>query len=186
MSLKEIYENNPDHYIQGGEIYDILTTTKKFRNVKWFREMRNIIHDKHTKFPYMSTSGFYKGEEEIDLYHYTMALYVMLKYRPDLAYPLILKYISMLGNPDIVAEDIHNTLNNIYLEIDDIPKSYEYIYICVNGSSNYYKVGRTSNSVLLRINQLQVGNPNKISLYKLYKTKSSVNVEKYIHRYNMH
>ena len=26
MSLKEIYENNPDHYIQGGEIYDILTT----------------------------------------------------------------------------------------------------------------------------------------------------------------
>ena len=57
-----------------------------------------------------------------------------------------------------------------------ILKNYVYIVKC----RRYYKIG-VSNNIKSRINDLQVGNPFKISLYKLYSYHNAFNKEKELH-----
>jgi hypothetical protein len=45
-----------------------------------------------------------------------------------------------------------------------------------------YKIGVTKRDVKIRISELQTGNPNKITLHKIYESKNYLKIEQWLHR----
>jgi hypothetical protein len=60
-----------------------------------------------------------------------------------------------------------------------------YIYLLLqidNNNEETYKIGVTKRNVNIRVSELQTGNPNKISLHKMYESKNYLKVEQWLHR----
>ena len=60
-----------------------------------------------------------------------------------------------------------------------------YVYLLLQIDSEgteSYKIGITKNNPEKRKNNLQTGNPNKITVHRLYKSKNYLKVEQWLHR----
>jgi hypothetical protein len=60
-----------------------------------------------------------------------------------------------------------------------------YVYLMLQidfEGTESYKIGITKNDPKLRVKQLQTGNPNKISLHRMYESKNYLKVEQWLHR----
>lgn len=59
------------------------------------------------------------------------------------------------------------------------------VYILKAKNTNFFKIGRTDQSVERRVKQLQTGCPIPIEIYKTIETSSPINVERAFHDYLM-
>jgi hypothetical protein len=60
---------------------------------------------------------------------------------------------------------------------------YVYLLLQVDAEgSETYKIGITKNNPELRVKQLQTGNPNKISVLRVYESDNYLRVEQWMHR----
>jgi hypothetical protein len=60
---------------------------------------------------------------------------------------------------------------------------YVYLLLQVNAEGlETYKIGVTKNDPELRVKQLQTGNPNKISVLRVYESDNYLKVERWMHR----
>ena len=60
-----------------------------------------------------------------------------------------------------------------------------YVYLMLQidfEGTESYKIGITKNDPQLRMKQLQTGNPNKISVHRMYESKNYLKVERWLHR----
>lgn len=60
-----------------------------------------------------------------------------------------------------------------------------YVYLMLQidfEGTESYKIGITKNDPILRCKQLQTGNPNKISVHRMYESKNYLKVEQWLHR----
>lgn len=55
------------------------------------------------------------------------------------------------------------------------------IYLLQQADTNLYKIGVTKKDVDVRIKELQIGNPSKLSLIESYKTKWDFKLENALH-----
>jgi hypothetical protein len=60
-----------------------------------------------------------------------------------------------------------------------------YVYLLLSVDSKggeTYKIGITKRDVKIRLSELQTGNPNKISIHRMYESKNYLKVEQWLHR----
>lgn len=56
------------------------------------------------------------------------------------------------------------------------------IYLVKNLNSDYYKIGFTKRKVIQRINELKIGNPDKLKIIHTYYSHWGKRLEKVLHR----
>lgn len=59
-----------------------------------------------------------------------------------------------------------------------------YVYLINMVGTDNYKIGHTTRSVTVRLNELQTGNPEPLELVDYYETENYVKLETFLHRKN--